>query len=631
MISIASYLHFAFSLVYVIIFVLFILQSKNKPLNFIISFLFFLLSIWSFCSFVLLSNSFTPKVNLIFVKIGAIANFNVCHAIIWSVLLYCQNKKILKSPVFYILIFLFTLLHSLVQISTNIDVSQINLNFPLFLAFNPSYAFNIIFSLYYYGIIVISIVFLTGLLNVIFETEKKKQIELLFITGSLTFILWLLHSLINFLFSLQLFNIDNVYAIFISVGILFVSLKMYQINSTSFTVEENILDSMPDCLILCDMNGHIKNINAPSRKFLQYSYTEVLNKDIKFLFSNDAINKLIIGKLKSKNIENQEGIILPRNMKKKPVLFSSMVMKNIHNNPFGIICIFHDITDRKKTEEILLSTQKDLEQKMIERTDDFIEANIDLREKIEEIELENIKLKKVRQNDEEKKKQVLVTIKNACQKIIDRLNTSLSLLHEIIPVINIDQKDENKIYTIKNETERSVETISNIYYYSQFHHRSDELKFEKIDINKLIKDIYDEFKLLKLKSDIEFICSIDNSKKVYLYADKNMLDQIISNLLNISFHFTNKGKIEFGYDYGTINEHLVFFIKDMREEFFNKISDDKEEYLGLLINKLLISSPSQGINFEIAKELILKHNGKIWIKPDAEYRFNLNFSIPFLK
>ncbi|MBN2521420.1 MAG: PAS domain-containing sensor histidine kinase [Bacteroidales bacterium] len=519
----------------------------------------------------------------------------------------------------------------MVQIFSKINVSGINLNFPLFLAFNPGYAFNIIFSLYYYGIIVIAIIFLTGLLNVAIETEKKKQIEVLFIAGSLTFILWLLHSLINFLFSLQLFNIDNVYAIFITIGTLFVSLKIYQISGANFTAEENILDSMPDCLILCDMNGHIKNINAPSRKFLQYSYTEVLNKDIKFLFSNDAINKVIVGKLKSKNIENQEGIILPKDMKKKPVLFSSMVMKNINNNPFGIICIFHDITDRKKTEEILLSTQKDIEQKMIERTDDFIEANIDLREKIEELELENIKLNKVRQNDEEKKKQILITIKNACQKIIDRLNTSLSLLHEIIPEINVDQKNENKIYTLKNETELSVETISNVYYYSQFHHRSDELKFEKIDINKLIKDIYDEFKLLRLKSDIEFICSIDDSQKIYLYADKSMLNQIISNLLNISFHFTNRGRIEFGYDYSTINEHLVFFIKDMREEFYNKISEDEEEYLGILINKLLISSPSQGINFEIAKELILKHNGKIWIKPDAGYRFNLNFSIPFLK
>jgi signal transduction histidine kinase len=171
---------------------------------------------------------------------------------------------------------------------------------------------------------------------------------------------------------------------------------------------------------------------------------------------------------------------------------------------------------------------------------------------------------------------------------------------------NLDLKKQF-LKIIESSTSDLLNIIEDILDTSQIESGFVSLREDIIDINQLMLDmlmIFQNHPQLKEK-DIELSYNYPKlSDKMPVFTDGLRLKQILSNLVSNAIKFTEKGKIEFGYQLLTEpNPSIQFFVKDsgigiapnMHDyifERFRKIEFDKEKLyrgngLGLFISRRL--------------------------------------------
>ncbi|MDP2061267.1 MAG: PAS domain-containing protein, partial [Flavobacteriaceae bacterium] len=120
---------------------------------------------------------------------------------------------------------------------------------------------------------------------------------------------------------------------------------------------DNIIKHMSGCLMVLSADQTLNKINDNTKTFLGFQEEELLGHRIsefvsigsKVLFTSKGLDALARGQ----DVSNLEISLLTREKKEIPVLFSASVMRNTDQRVDAIICVAYDITQRKKTEEIL--------------------------------------------------------------------------------------------------------------------------------------------------------------------------------------------------------------------------------------------------------------------------------------
>lgn len=120
---------------------------------------------------------------------------------------------------------------------------------------------------------------------------------------------------------------------------------------------DNIIKHMSGCLMVLASDLTLRRINDNTKTFLGFQEEELLGRSIsefvsvgsKELFKSKGLDALTRGQ----DVSNLELSLLTREKTEIPVLFSASVMRNTDQQIDAIICVAYDITQRKKTEEIL--------------------------------------------------------------------------------------------------------------------------------------------------------------------------------------------------------------------------------------------------------------------------------------
>lgn len=124
---------------------------------------------------------------------------------------------------------------------------------------------------------------------------------------------------------------------------------------------ENIISTIPDSLILADLDSKIIRVNEHLTDFFGYRESELIGEPISKLFDdNDKTNcDRILKELSDKKlIRNQELVLMTKRGEEKHLLFSGSIVQSKKGRPVGITCILHDITERQEMEERLLKSEK---------------------------------------------------------------------------------------------------------------------------------------------------------------------------------------------------------------------------------------------------------------------------------
>ncbi len=121
---------------------------------------------------------------------------------------------------------------------------------------------------------------------------------------------------------------------------------------------ENIFTTIPDSLILADIEGKMVEANNALLKVSGFTKKELTGKPLSELFVDKRTGEAAIAKLlkegEIKNVETQ----LKTGSGEITVLFSGSVVKRKNGKKIGLTCIMHDITEHKEMEKKLINAER---------------------------------------------------------------------------------------------------------------------------------------------------------------------------------------------------------------------------------------------------------------------------------
>ncbi|MFH0925626.1 MAG: sigma 54-interacting transcriptional regulator [bacterium] len=145
---------------------------------------------------------------------------------------------------------------------------------------------------------------------------------------------------------------------------------------------DNIINSMIDFFIVIDQDGIIKTMNKAILGTLGYEKEDLLGKSLTSIFEDGFEKVFNIKNLKDNLfIKDIESILLSKEGKKIPVLFSILLIKDKRDCLQALVCVAKDITERKETEK-QLHTFKEKLKKSAEEIKEFTGQINDLKGRV---------------------------------------------------------------------------------------------------------------------------------------------------------------------------------------------------------------------------------------------------------
>jgi two-component system phosphate regulon sensor histidine kinase PhoR len=174
---------------------------------------------------------------------------------------------------------------------------------------------------------------------------------------------------------------------------------------------------------------------------------------------------------------------------------------------------------------------------------------------------------------------------------------------------------------------RMIDIINDLEAISKLESGDLKLNFETFDIVAITRDAVDllEVKAKKKKNTISFVTGAD--KPIYVYADKEKIRQVLSNLIDNALKYGRKKS-------GTTN--LGFF--DMDENILIEITDDgmgiKKENLQRLFERFYrteeareLEKSGTGLGLSIVKHIIEAHQQTINVRSTVGVGSTFGFTL----
>ncbi|MCB2220530.1 MAG: response regulator [Bacteroidetes bacterium] len=209
---------------------------------------------------------------------------------------------------------------------------------------------------------------------------------------------------------------------------------------------------------------------------------------------------------------------------------------------------------------------------------------------------------------------------------------------ELVRNPDIDESQKNNyIDIIKSCGKSLLKIIDDAVNYAYLKSEKIQLNRTEFAITPFLTELYDHFKvdeLFKQRKNLELKLNVNVNGSTRIFADRDRLWQVMTNLAGNAIKFTKEGTIEIGcyfheeIDSDETSHELHFFVKDtgvgIPEEVGEKVFDEfyKIEYE---ISKLY---GGIGLGLTIARKLARLMGGDIWFNSVKGNGTEFYFSIP---
>ncbi|MGA1792172.1 MAG: PAS domain S-box protein [bacterium] len=126
---------------------------------------------------------------------------------------------------------------------------------------------------------------------------------------------------------------------------------------------DNIIESMNDTLVVVNPDARIRTVNKATCNLLGYKEEELIGKNVDIIMRQKESGSMSSGLwnlLREEPVSNHEIDYLAKNGKRIPVLFSAAVLRDKEGRIEGAAAIARDVTERKRAEEALRKSEKEL-------------------------------------------------------------------------------------------------------------------------------------------------------------------------------------------------------------------------------------------------------------------------------
>lgn len=265
--------------------------------------------------------------------------------------------------------------------------------------------------------------------------------------------------------------------------------------------------------------------------------------------------------------------------------------------------------------------------KILQESQQLIELNKELRKKSQELIRATDELKEANrqlQDMDALKDEFLYTVTHEIRTPL----TSIRALSEIVhdnPDMEEAQRSEF-LGRIATETERLSHLITQVLNLERYESGRQKLNLSSFSMIELAREAYSSMEPLAGAKNIDFKLIHPNST-LLLHADKDLLRQVMINLLGNAIKFTPEGG------------HIEFIVVDNHDEIIVTIQDNgkgipKEVHSFLFDkffqarNQTLKKPEGSGLGLAISKKIVTMHSGKIWVESEEGKGARFVFLIP---
>lgn len=280
----------------------------------------------------------------------------------------------------------------------------------------------------------------------------------------------------------------------------------------------------------------------------------------------------------------------------KIITSKAELQRDDSGKPLKIIGVILDVTDLKRAEEEIRELNRDLEQRVKNRTVQLEAANKELEA-------------------------FAYSVSHDLRAPLRHIDGFLDLLQKRIGQA-VDDKSQHYIDIISDSSRRMGTLIDDLLSFSRMGRQ--EISKKPVNLNQLIQDAIKEFELDVKKRKVSWKIS----ELPIVYGERSMLQIVLVNLISNALKFTRLKKqaiVEIGLASEEDNE-TVFFVRDNGVGFDMKYS---ENIFGVFQRLHRMDEfEGTGIGLATVRRIINRHGGRTWAEGKVDRGATFYFSLP---
>ncbi len=292
-----------------------------------------------------------------------------------------------------------------------------------------------------------------------------------------------------------------------------------------------------------------------------------------------------------------------------PVLYNATVYRDEAGNITGVFAAARDVTERKRAEEALMQANRELDDRVKERTIKLQEANVLLEKKSEELARSNLELQQFAYIASHDLQEPLRAISGFTELLDKRYRGKL------------DERADKYINFIIDGTKQMNQVIFDLLEYSRVQTKAHE--FGLIDTGSSLKQALKNLQVSIKEKDAIIIAD----PLPRLSADGIQITQLFQNLIGNALKFQKAGTVpEIHVSAQETGDTWLFSVTD------NGIGIDQQytERIFKIFQRLHAKGEydGTGIGLAICKRIVERHGGEITVRSEPGVGSTFSFTLP---
>jgi PAS domain S-box-containing protein len=219
---------------------------------------------------------------------------------------------------------------------------------------------------------------------------------------------------------------------------------------------------------------------------------------------------------------------------------------------------------------------------------------------------------------------------NISHEIRTPLNSVVGFANLLLADNLTQEVKEDYIEHINYNSEKLLQIIGDIIDLSRLESSQIEISYEETSLNSIITEIIEDARQVIRRNEKPIILNVNNKftdTGDLIFTDRIWLKRVLNHLMDNAVKFTLDGSIEFSYY--REDDKIFFKIKDtgiginkenlgrIFEEFRQEVDGHHRPFEGL------------GIGLTLAKEVVERMGGKIYVQSEKGIGSEFSFSIPY--
>jgi len=365
----------------------------------------------------------------------------------------------------------------------------------------------------------------------------------------------------------------------------------------------SLVESAPDASVIVNEDGRILKVNAQTEQLFGYSRDELVDKPLetlmpkRFATKHHEHRKNYVKAPRFRMMgEGKELLGLHKNGTEFPVEISLSPI----NTKDGMLvsAAIRDISKRKKSEAIIQQINQELQQK-----------NRALQNQQAELERANKELESFSYSISHDLRAPLRAITGFSQILQEKQHDKL------------DQTGKRYLDNIHKSAKKMGQLIDDILTFSRLGRQT--LSRSEFCLKSLFEEVIDDLQKQYADSKIQFTIT----ELPIVLADYNLLRQVVINLLTNAIKYSSKKElIEIKIGQTKKNGYTTYYVSDNGAGFNMKYYDKLFGVFQRLHRE--IEFEGNGVGLALCKQIIDRHDGKIWAESElnegATFYFTLN-------